>query len=143
MTVFLSVQNSKKTQKQHQQPSTAYASATCAFNIRVVVSTYTPSAVTVTAGGVESQVRSLKATHAGAVLQSLPKHLRPLSDSTKPGGQMHWKPPGVLVQDPKRQMLGSSSHSLISAEQQEDQSVGLIKQNQTSQHHSVYTGLPK
>lgn len=49
---------------------------------------------------------------------SLPKHLRPLSDRTKPGGQMHWKPPGVLVQEPKRQMLGSSSHSFISAEQQ-------------------------
>lgn len=30
---------------------------------------------------------------------------------------MHWKPPGVLVQEPKRQMLGSSSHSFISAGQ--------------------------
>lgn len=43
-----------------------------------------------------------------------PKHRRPLSDSTKPGGQTHWKLPGVLVHVPKRQMLGSSSHSLIS-----------------------------
>lgn len=48
---------------------------------------------------------------------NLPKHLRPLSDSTKPVGQMHWKPPGVFVQDPKRQMLGSSLHSLISVKQ--------------------------
>lgn len=59
--------------------------------------------------------------------QNLPKHLRPLSDNTKPGGQMHWKPPGVLVQEPKRQMLGSSSHSFISAEEQDNL---LIESNQ-------------
>lgn len=51
---------------------------------------------------------------AQSIRRHLPWHLRPVEDRANPSGHRHLKLPSVLLQVPKAQISGSSTHSSIS-----------------------------